>query len=38
MCRVTLQAHGISEIRTPQAGAKGVLISVKRALRERCPL
>jgi hypothetical protein len=37
MCRVTLQAQGITEIRTPHAGAKGVLISVKPVLHGRCP-
>jgi hypothetical protein len=35
MCRVVPQEQGITEIRIPEAGAKGFLISVTPALRGR---
>jgi len=38
MCRVTPQEQGITEIRTPQAGAERVLISVMPALHGCGPM
>jgi hypothetical protein len=38
MCRVTAREQGITEIRTPQAGAERVLISVMPALGGRGPM
>jgi hypothetical protein len=35
MCMVIPQEQGITEIRTPEAGAKGFLISVMRTLHWR---